>query len=81
MSFNGSQTLVEGKEYGDFANGTGRVVRSPHTLHIWEPYSNGIVKEFLRVARRLIPVTRDQIHLAPELPYWLKKMGSPEPVC
>ena len=25
------ETLVEGKEYGDFANGTGRVVRSPHT--------------------------------------------------
>ncbi|PWL85631.1 MAG: hypothetical protein DBY17_08630 [Oscillospiraceae bacterium] len=40
-------TLEVGKVYGDFAQGTGRVVYSPHTLHIWEPYSNDIVKAFL----------------------------------
>lgn len=42
-----SDTLEVGKIYGDFANGTGRVVYSPHTLHIWEPYTDGIVKCFL----------------------------------
>ena len=57
------ETLVEGKEYGDFANGTGRVVRSPHTLHIWEPYSNGIVKEFLRVLEQTMEMPN---YIAPE---------------
>lgn len=40
-------TLEVGRIYGDFASGTGRVVYSPHTLHIWEPYTNEIVKAFL----------------------------------
>ena len=33
--------------YGDFSNGTGRVVYTPHTLHIWEPYTNEVVVRFL----------------------------------
>lgn len=40
-------TLEVGRVYGDFAAGTGRAVYSPHTLHIWEPYTSGIVKSFL----------------------------------
>ena len=33
--------------YGDFSNGTGRVVYTPHTLHIWEPYTRSVVVRFL----------------------------------
>lgn len=42
------ETLEVGKVYGSFADGTGRAVYSPHTLHIWEPYTDGVVKAFLK---------------------------------
>lgn len=41
------ERLEVGTVYGDFANETGRVVYSPHTLHIWEPYNVGVVEYFL----------------------------------
>ncbi|MCR4999290.1 MAG: hypothetical protein K6A05_05545 [Lachnospiraceae bacterium] len=51
-----TDTIEEGKVYGDFAEGTGRVVMSPHTLHIWEPYTNGIVKDFVMLVEQSISV-------------------------
>lgn len=42
-----SERLEVGTVYGDFANETGRVVLSPHTLHIWEPYTVEVVESFL----------------------------------
>ena len=44
-----SDTLVANQVYGSFADGTGREVYTPHTLHIWEPYTVGIVEEFLNI--------------------------------
>lgn len=41
------ERLEVGTVYGDFANETGRVVLSPHTLHIWEPYTVEVVESFL----------------------------------
>ena len=43
------ENLVPEQVYGDFAQETGRLVTSPHTLHIWEPYSKGVVTSFLSV--------------------------------
>ncbi len=51
-----SDTIEEGKVYGDFSNGTGRVILSPHTLHIWEPYTNGIVKDFVMLTQQSVQV-------------------------
>ena len=56
FGMNPEDVIEEGKEYGDFANGTGRVVLSPHTLHIWEPYTNGIVKDFIMLTERSVEV-------------------------
>lgn len=43
------ENLIPEQIYGDFTKGTGRLVTSPHTLHIWEPYSKGVVTSFLSV--------------------------------
>lgn len=41
------ERLEPGTVYGDFANETGRAVYTPHTLHIWEPYTVEVVEYFL----------------------------------
>lgn len=42
-----NERLEVGTVYGDFSNETGRAVYSPHTLHIWEPYTVEVVEYFL----------------------------------
>ncbi len=50
------------KVYGDFAAGNGRMLRTPHTLHIWEPYSVAVVENFLELVDMSIEVPKPLDH-------------------
>lgn len=64
------QEIEIGRVYGDFANGTGRVIYSPNTMHYLEPASSSICTAYLDVLAMSTGVT-DVLASGSHI-YWIK---------
>ena len=69
--FGTDEDIVVGKEYGNWANGTGRIYMVSNTGHTWEPFDMLTIEYCLDVINRVIP---NPNYIAPTSQIWMLQL-------